>query len=158
MKKSILFTSVISAILFFVGIVFKHQHWPGASVLIILGAAIGIAFLVMYLMNAAKLLQSGMEKTNGILAVITMMIILIGFTFKFQHWPGGRMLLYVSHVSLLISSILMFVDAFSETDKAKQSLKGLFAFIYVILMSILAYLAIFFNGFQPSAITTGLVG
>jgi len=113
---------------------------------------------LMYLVNATKFLQSGIEKFSGILVAITMMMILVGFTFKFQHWPGGRVLLYVSHISLLISSILMFIDAFLEIDKAKQSLKGLFAFIYFILMSIPMYLAIFFNGFQPSAITAGMIG
>ena len=141
MKKSILLTSVISAILFFVGIVFKHMHWPGASILIVIGAGIGLVFLLMYLTSAVKILQSGIEKTNGILAVITMITVLVGFTFKVQHWPGATIILYVSHVSLLISGILMFVDAFSETDETKQTIKGLFSFIYVIFMSILLYIA-----------------
>ena len=149
MKKSALSISLISALLFFVGIVFKKFHWPGAGILILLGATVGIVFLIMYLMNGTKLLKSGVEKANGIIAAITMIIILTGFIFKAQHWPGGQVILIASHISLLISSILMFIDAFSETDETKQTIKGLFAFIYFILMSILVYLAIFFDGFQP---------
>ena len=157
MKKSILLTSVISAILFFVGIVFKHMHWPGASILIIIGATIGILYLLMYLASALKTLQSGMERTNGIFVAITMIIVLVGFTFKAQHWPGATILLYVSHASLLISSILMFVDAFSETDEAKQTMKGLFAFIYFIFMSILLFLTELYKALHELAITAGLV-
>lgn len=149
MKKSTLSYSLISALLFFVGIVFKKFHWPGAGILILLGATVGIAFLIVYLINGTKLLKSGMEKANGIIAAITMIIIFTGFLFKVQHWPGGHLIVIVSHVSLLISSIIMFVDAFYEADETKQTIKGLFAFIYFILMSILVYLAMFFDGFQP---------
>ncbi len=150
MKKSVLSTSLVSALLFFVGIIFKKFHWPGAGILIILGATVGIVFLIMYLINGTKILKSGMEEANGIIAAITMLIIFTGFTFKAQHWPGGQILLIASHISLLISSILMFIDAFSEADETKQTIKALFAFIYFILMSILVYLAIFFDGFQPA--------
>ena len=141
---------MISALLFFVGVVFKKFHWPGAGILLILGAIVGIVFLIMYLINGTKLLKSGMEKTNGIIAAITMIIIFTGFTFKVQHWPGGQILLIASHIILLISSTLMFIDAFSEADEKKQSIKGLFAFIYFILISILVHLAVFFDGFQPA--------
>ena len=152
MKKGVLSISLISAFLFFIGIVFKNFHWPGAGPLIILGATVGIVFLIMYLISGIKLLKSGIEKTNGIIAAITMIVILVGFTFKAQHWPGAQILLIISHIILMISCILMFIDAFSEVDKTKQSIKGLFAFIYFILMSILFYLAIFFDGFQPALV------
>jgi hypothetical protein len=150
MKKGVLSTSLISALLFSVGIVFKKLHWPGAGIMISLGAMVGIVFLILYLINGTSLLKSGTEKANGIIAAITMIIILTGFTFKAQHWPGAQILIITSQISLLISCILMFFDAFSEADDTKQSIKGLFAFIYFILMSILGYLAIFFDGFQPA--------
>jgi len=150
MKKRVLYISLISAFLFFVGVIFKKMHWPGAAILLTLGATVGIVFLILYLINGTKLLKSGMEKTNGIIAAITMIIVFTGFTFKAMHWPGANIFIIASHISLLISSILMFIDAFSEDDKTKQSIKGLFAFIYFILMSILLYLAIFFDGFQPA--------
>ncbi len=149
MKKGVLFTSLISALLFFAGIIFKKLHWPGAGILIFIGAVVGIVFLIIYLINGTRLLKSGVEKTNGIIAVITMIIVITGFTFKAQHWPGGQILLIVSYISLLISGILMFADALSEADKPKQTIKNLLAFVYFIFMSMLFYLAIFFNGFQP---------
>lgn len=152
MKKGLLTTSLISALLFLVGIVFKKFHWPGAGILMLIGATVGIVFLIIYLINGTKFLQSASEKANGIIAAITMIIVFTGFTFKAQHWPGAQILLIASHISLLISSIIMFVDAYSEADDTKQSIKGLFAFIYFILMSILVYLAIFFDGFQPALV------
>jgi len=149
MKKGVISTSLISAILFFAGIIFKKLHWPGAGILVLLGAVIGIMFLVLFLINGTKLLKSGVERTNGIIAAITMIIILTGFTFKIQHWSGGQILLIASHICLFISGVFMFVDAFSEVDETKRSIKGLVAFIYFILISFLFYLAILFNGFQP---------
>jgi uncharacterized protein involved in response to NO len=108
------------------------MHWPGAGIILTLGAAIGVVFLLTFLITGTKPLTSNKEKTNLIVAAITMIIICIGFTFKVQHWPGAGFLIIISHISLLISSALMFVDAFSEKDKAKQSFKSLFAFIFSI--------------------------
>ena len=148
MKRCALFTSLISVLLFFAGIIFKKLHWPGAGILLFIGAVTGIVFLIMYLINGTKLLKIGIEKSNGIIAAITMIMVITGFTFKAQHWPGGQILMVVSYISLLISGILMFVDALSEADGSKQTIKNLLAFIYFIFMSMLFYLAIFFNGFQ----------
>lgn len=149
MKKSALSLSMISSVIFFTGIVFKKFHLPGAAILVLLGALLGIGFLLIYFANGAKNLKSGMEKINGRSASLTMIVILIGFVFKAQHWPGANVLLVLAHIFLLISAVLMYLDALSETDGSTRQLKTLFAFIYFIFMSILVYLAIFFNGFQP---------
>ncbi|MCF8223145.1 MAG: hypothetical protein K9J25_08340 [Bacteroidales bacterium] len=149
MKKSVLSISLISAILLFVGIVFKNFHWPGAGILITLGALVGIVFLLMFLVKGTPLLKSGLEKSNGIIVTVTMAVILVSFTFKVQHWPGAGILFIVSHIILFISVILTFIDAFTEADKTRQSIKVLIAFIYFIFMSTLTYIAVFFDGFQP---------
>lgn len=150
MKKSSLSISLISAIIFFAGIVFKNFHWPGAGILITLGALVGIVFLLMFLVKGTPLLKSGLEKSNGIIVTVTMAVILVSFTFKVQHWPGAGILFIVSHIILFISVIFAFIDAFTEADKTRQSIKVLIAFIYFIFMSTLTYIAVFFDGFQPS--------
>ncbi len=150
MKKGLLSISLISAIIFFAGMVFKNFHWPGAGVLVLLGALVGIVFLFMFLANGTPLLKSGLEKSNGTVVAIAMSIVLAGFTFKVQHWPGASILFIVSHIILFISVILMFIDAFSEADKTRQTIKVTIAFIYFIFISILTYIAIFFDGFQPA--------
>jgi len=81
---------------------------------------------MIVLLPTARLLKSGKDKTNGIVVAITMIIIFTGDILKTLHWPGGQILLIASNISLLISSILMFIDAFSEVDKTKQSIKTLF--------------------------------
>ncbi len=142
MKKGVLLTGLVAAILIFVGIVFKNFHWPGAGVLLTLGGALGIVFLIIYLASATKLLQSGLEKTNGIIAAIVFIIILAGFTFKMQHWPGAGVLIILSNAGLILSSILMFADAFYEKKDTKKAFKGLIGFLYFILMSILFFLSL----------------
>ncbi len=150
MKKGALSISLISAILLFVGIVFKNFHWPGAGILIVFGAVIGIVFLFVYLASGVKLLKAGLEKTNVTIIALAMAVVIAGFTFKAQHWPGAGVLFIVSHIILLISCILMFIDAFSESDKSRQTIKGLIAYIYFVFMSILTYIAIFSGGFHPA--------
>ncbi|MDZ7738241.1 MAG: hypothetical protein U5K32_04040 [Bacteroidales bacterium] len=150
MKKGSLSLSLISAIIFFAGIVFKNFHWPGAGILITLGALVGLVFLLFFLTNGSPLLKSGMEKTNGIIVAIAMAVVLVSFTFKVQHWPGAGILFIVSHIILLISSVLMFIDAFAEADKPRQSIKVFIAFIYFLFISTLTYIAVFFDGFQPA--------
>ena len=150
MKKGALSISLISAILLFVGIVFKNFHWPGASILLLLGAVLGIVFFVIFLVDGTKLLKSGLERTNATVVSITMAVVLAGFLFKVQHWPGSGIILIVSHIILLLSCILMFIDAFSETDKSRKSIKAMLALIYFIFMSILTFVAVLFNGFPPA--------
>ncbi|MEA2043692.1 MAG: hypothetical protein U9N85_14215 [Bacteroidota bacterium] len=141
MKKNLTVLALISALLFFTGIVFKLMHWPGAAITLLVGTIVGLVYLVLYLIEGVKLLQSKTEKISGILVVITLMSILISFVFKLQHWPGAGVLVVFAHVALFLSAISMFIDAFSEKNKAKQSFKTLFALIYFILMAILVFLA-----------------
>lgn len=152
MKKGVLTLGLISTIVFLVGIVFKKLHYPGAGVLMLLGVLLGMVFLIFFLSQGAKLLKAGTERLSGTVAAFTMLIILTGFVFKAQHWPGGQALLVASHVALLISSIILWADAFTEKEAAKQNIKGLIAFIYFIFMSLLVYFALLFDGFQPPKI------
>ncbi|NOZ47440.1 MAG: hypothetical protein GXO79_11755 [Chlorobi bacterium] len=137
MKKFNFWLAAIAAIVFFFGNYFKVQHWPGASVLMIIGALAGIVFLFMYLFGDVANLNEGKERTNGVLGAITMILVLIGFTFKIMHWPGANIGVYFGHAVLLLFSIYLFIDASNETDANKQTIKVFNALTIVVLMSIL---------------------
>lgn len=142
MKKVNLWLGLIASIVFFLGNVFKIQHWPGAAFLMVTGACIGIVFIIMFLSSETANLKGGKEKNNAIVGGITMIVVLIGFMFKIQHWPGANIMVYLGHALLLIYGITLFIDAFNETDKNKQSIKALMAFGVFVLMSILIILGL----------------
>ncbi len=140
MKKLNILLGILAGIVFFFGNYFKIQHWPGASILMMCGALLGIVFLLMYLFGGNANLSAGMEKNNSVIGSITMIIVLVGFVFKIMHWPGANVMAYLGHAGLLIFGITLFIDAFKEGNANKQSIKIFAAFTVFILMSILVLL------------------
>ncbi len=119
---------VISLLVFFVGTIFKKSHWPGAGIILSISALAIIAFFITYLFIGIKPLSTKLEKMSYISGGIAMCITLISFLFKVQHWKGAGIIIIVSLAALLITGILLIIDAISETDQTKQSIKTLFAF------------------------------
>ena len=141
MKEINKYLGVISIVVLFIGVTFKKMHWAGAGVLLTLGAIALIAFFIIYLFKGIKPLSTDIEKACGYAGGITMCLILLGFLFKIQHWPGAGVLILVSMCTLLVTSILLVIDSIKETDSNKQSIKTLFAFILIVLVVILYMLS-----------------
>ena len=136
---------VISIIVILVGVTFKKMHWPGAGPLLTIGAVALIAFFIIYLFMGIKSLSTDLEKACGYAGGITMILTLLGFLWKMQHWPGANILILVSLCALLATCILLIIDSIKETDPNKQSIKTLFAFILVVFFAILYMLIPIFN-------------
>ncbi len=137
--------SVVSIILFFTGIIFKTMHWPGAGVLMLTGVSIGVLFLIFLLVSGLTGLNNGKEKASIVIGAIAMIFVLIGFAFKIMHWPGAGVMIIIAHIGLFISSVVMFIDALSEKESSKQSIKMIFSFTIFILMCILLFFAFYTN-------------
>jgi hypothetical protein len=125
---------VISVIVLFIGIVFKKSHWPGAGVLLTLGALAVLAFFIVYLSMGIKQLSSNLEKQYGVIGGISMCLSLMALLWTIQHWPGGKIFVFLSLAGLLVTSILLIIDSVEESDQNKQSIKTLFAFILIVLV------------------------
>jgi hypothetical protein len=93
MKKIMLVSGTISAALLSVGILFKFMHWPGASIMLVLG--IGLASLLFLpLLFTLKIKEKQQSKDKlilgiGMLAAISMSL---GILFKIMHWPGANIM------------------------------------------------------------------
>jgi len=146
MKKQLQLFSLFSIVTLFTGVIFKVMHWPGAAVLIMLGALIGILFLV-FLMGSGGI-SIGTEKYSILLGSIAMIFVLAGFVFKIKHWPGANVMVIVAHVGLLISSITIFYDGYKEADNSKKNLKLFYSFTVFTLMIILLYLGFVTDAFK----------
>lgn len=107
--------------LFFVGLVFKLMHWPGAGILTVFSLVL-VSLFYFYLgigvFNNLSVKQMFNRKNYthkvrfnllfGALFGIVLATLVIGILFKFMLWPGGNILLSVGLISLLISLVVYF--------------------------------------------------
>ena len=121
MKKNTFIIGVISSFLLLVGVAMKFEHWPGAAVVMTLAAvlfAFGYSVLLMIDKNAFA--QNSFQKTVNLMTMLSMTIIMVAFIFKFQHWPGARIGLYVGNLLLLAMIPILFIHASKESDPVKK--------------------------------------
>jgi hypothetical protein len=101
MKKSLYLIGLLSTIFTFFGSIFKIMHWPGTSVMIIMGA-FSFAFIFIPLLIFIKFKEVSFMSDNFIYSIGILLgtILMIGFIFKLMHWPWATI--------LMLSSILIF--------------------------------------------------
>ena len=90
-NKLFLFISAFFTIGFFIfGILFKVQHWQGASIVLILAGIFGILFFIPSLVISLFRNQENKNKRPVyILGAAGLIFYLVGLFFKIQHWAGG---------------------------------------------------------------------
>lgn len=137
MDKSIKITSIIAAVLLLVGSYFKIMHWPGAHVLMIVGTITGILMFISLLVFIQSKLPGRLEKFSVIVASLTLMVALTAFLFKTMHWQGAAILIWAADIGILLSSVILLIDAFFEKDNGKWSLKIIAAFFAIFLLLII---------------------
>lgn len=118
MKKAMIISGTVSAVLFSTGLIFKFLHWPGASIALILG--IGLLSLVFLpLMFILKIREKQQLKDKAIIGIGTLsgMLISLGILFKVMHWPGANIMMQSSiFVMLLLFLPLYFFTGIRNPD------------------------------------------
>lgn len=101
MKKLLYLIGLFSTIFTFFGSIFKIMHWPGASVMIIMGA-FSFAFIFIPLLIFIKFKEVSFLFDNFIYSIGIALgtILMVGFIFKLMHWPWATI--------LMLSSIVIF--------------------------------------------------
>lgn len=93
MKKTMIVSGTFSAAVMSLGIFFKFMHWPGASVLIILGIAVSsLVFLPLLFTLKAKEKQHTKDKITLAIATLAGALISLAILFKVMHWPGANLM------------------------------------------------------------------
>lgn len=96
MKKYIYITGIISANLMFLGSIFKVQHWPGASILLVASIfTLCALFLPFALYHAYQNSPTKKYKATYIVTYIVFSIVFIGALFKIGHLPGAGWLMVI---------------------------------------------------------------
>ncbi|MBA3682702.1 MAG: hypothetical protein H0W73_16305 [Bacteroidetes bacterium] len=93
MKKIMILSGTVSAILMSTGIFFKFLHWPGASMFLVLGIVISsLIFLPLLFTLKAKEKQSVKDKAIVGIATFSGILISLAVLFRIMHWPGANMM------------------------------------------------------------------
>lgn len=93
MKKIMLVSGSSAASLLSLGILFKFMHWPGASIMILLGV-ISLSFVFLPLLFVLKAKEKTAVKDKIILGLgaLSAISLSLGVLFKIMHWPMANVL------------------------------------------------------------------
>lgn len=117
MKKATLTFGLISSILFIIGVLFKSQHWPGASAAMSLGIILfALGYAPLLFSDRNKLAENATQKTSNLVILIAMIIISISFLFKAMHWPGAGIGIGIGHLALIALVPVLFTRASKASD------------------------------------------
>ena len=120
---------------FALGAFFKMEHWPGASILLLLSAVLIISSTLIEFTQLEK-----DSKIRGLQIVVAIMIIAcsVAAVFKIFHWPGGNFLVNIAMNVSIPAAIVFFFFSNVEYRLSRNLVAGIF---YLLLL-----LMIFFPG------------
>ena len=103
MKNTMKATGLIAPVLMGFGSLFKVFHWPGASVLLVLGF---LTLCLVFLPTSVYVLYKETRSNKNVLTYLTGFIaafaFALGVLFKVQHWPASGILLVVGEFMLIV--------------------------------------------------------
>ncbi|MCB0408996.1 MAG: hypothetical protein KDD29_02185 [Flavobacteriales bacterium] len=111
-----------------IGALFKSMHWPGAGIMIVLGASSLSIYVILVsgLMKFSRILNpptiSEQFKIFGSkikMLAFSVSIVIIGLMFKIQHWPGAGLMLIVGMTSMAIVSIVYMIYFLLKKEETK---------------------------------------
>jgi len=131
MKNTMKISGIIGTILFGFATLFKIQHWPGAGIMLTLGALI-LAFVFMPSVTGVLWKETHNKKKLVLIisGFITAFLFISGTLFKIQHWPVAGILL----LSAVISALFVFLPALLS-DRLKEGGNTNKRHIYIICMA-----------------------
>ncbi|MCK4880830.1 MAG: hypothetical protein KAS82_09225 [Bacteroidales bacterium] len=139
MKKFMYILGTIAPSLLIIGAIFKLQHWPGASVFIVLGSfLLGAVYLPVFAMVSMRDTRKKEKRVNKplyVVGVITGFIFITGVLFKIMHWPGaGVALLFSVLLTVAVFIPILVIHALKDKENQVQS--------FSILIFVLAFMAV----------------
>jgi hypothetical protein len=141
MKKTTLISGVVSSIIVLIGVLFKIMHWPGASVVLLIGIVIFAAVYSLSLfIDKQKLASTKTQKISNVFVMLAMVLISVGFLFKILHWPGAGIVIYLSNAALLVLIPIIFIKASKETETVKKLNFYIESIVIVLLLAFSIFL------------------
>jgi hypothetical protein len=122
MRKTMHITGITSAVLLLLGTIFKIQHWPGAGVMYVLGAA-ALCFIFMPLLLTIRIKEkTGKLKIfTNVLGMISAIMLCLGILFKIMHWPMASMLMNLGGGLLILIFLPLYLYSSIKTHQLKTN-------------------------------------
>lgn len=93
MKKMMIYSGVVAVMIIMLGSVFKIMHWPGASVLFVLGmVTFSLLFLPLVFLLKTKEMKTSRDRLVLAAAVIVGILYSMSALLLVMHWPGARVI------------------------------------------------------------------
>lgn len=93
MKKIMIYSGGITTTFLTTGLIFKFMHWPGASIMLVLGIlAASLIFLPIMFTLRIKEKQSTKDKLILALGSLCCVLLSLHVLFKVMHWPYANLL------------------------------------------------------------------
>jgi hypothetical protein len=106
MKNTMKISAIAGTVMLGFAALFKIMHWPGAGILMTLGAfTLAFIFMPSALTVLWKETHSGKRLFLYISAFITAMLFIIGVVSKVQHWPLAAFILMLAALSGIVTFI-----------------------------------------------------
>lgn len=141
MKKSTLLIGVIASFLLLIGVFFRILHWPGGGTIMTCAAAIfAFGYAIMLYIDKSALAQNSFQRFVNIMTMLAMIIIMLSFLFKVQHWPFSGEGIFISHLLLLVMIPVLFLQASKESDPVKKLNFNNIAILFVVLTAFSFYI------------------
>ncbi len=122
----------LSAALINLGIIFKIEHWAGASILLVLGfAAFAIVFLPMSLMDKMNKENWAANKSVAITGFLGALLISLGLIFKIQHWTSASILLILGAAILMLVHFPLYMSSSKNAEEKYTYLRDVFFAIII---------------------------
>jgi hypothetical protein len=96
MKQKIYILGIVTSMIMVTGAMFKVNHWPGAGILLTIGAFLLVfLFLPLALFNHFRVHGNAQNRLLYIVIWVTCLVIFSGMHFKIMHWP------YAGHILMI---------------------------------------------------------
>jgi len=108
MKKVAFTIGLASTTLLLAGTIFKLMHWPGANIMVLLGAAALVLGYFPLLLNFKIKESPQNERPLHVAGFIGITLTTLGVQFKIFHWPGAAVMLISGMAVLAFLYVPMF--------------------------------------------------
>ncbi|MBL7888147.1 MAG: hypothetical protein JNL24_01270 [Bacteroidia bacterium] len=107
MNSTMKISGYVSSLLILAGAIFKFNHWPGASIMMVTGMFfLTVLFLpLLFILKFKSTAESNRSILLSTIAFVSAIAISSGVLFRVMHWPGAR-ILTVTGCALLVLGYL----------------------------------------------------
>ncbi len=107
MNSTMKISGYVSSLLILSGAIFKFNHWPGASIMMVTGMFfLTVLFLpLLFILKFKSTAESNRSILLSTIAFVSAIAISSGVLFRVMHWPGAR-ILTITGCALLVLGYL----------------------------------------------------